>query len=384
MTTDAPQKAAPRARRALAAALLAATMLAGAGGAHLAGAQPAVPEASARPLVADPGYADLVEAVAPAVVMISAEVARPGGPGAMPPGLPRFPGMPGPGPQGGRSLGSGFVIDADGYVVTNHHVIAQGRDIRVTLSDGRSFDAEVVGSDERTDLALLKVEADAPLPFVEFADSDAVRVGDRVLAVGNPFGLGGTVTSGIVSALGRDIRGGPYDEFLQIDAAINRGNSGGPAFDVFGRVVGINTAIFSPSGGSVGIGFAIPSNQARAVIAELREDGFVERGWIGVSIRPVTEEMAPDLGLRRAEGVLVEQVVRGGPAMRAGVLPGDVVVQVGGREVEGTRSFVRAVADAAPGTELQVTVWREGRERALTLEIGTDERAARPVRASLR
>jgi serine protease Do len=383
MTTPAPTKAAPRARRALAAALLAATMLAGVGGAHLAEAQQAAAPA-ARPLVADPGYADLVEAVAPAVVMISAEVVRPGGPDALPPGFPRFPGMPAPGPQQGRSLGSGFVVDPDGYVVTNHHVIAQGRDIRVTLSDGRSFDAEVVGSDERTDVALLKVSADAPLPHVEFADSDAVRVGDRVLAVGNPFGLGGTVTSGIVSALGRDIRNGPYDEFLQIDAAINRGNSGGPAFDVYGRVVGINTAIFSPSGGSVGIGFAIPANQARAVIDQLREKGFVERGWIGVSIRPVTEETAPGLGLREPVGVLVEQVVRGGPAMRAGIVPGDVIVAVDGTEFRGSRDFVRAVADRAPGSELRVTLWRDGRERTATLEIGTDERAARAVRASLR
>jgi serine protease Do len=356
----------PRLVRRLAAALLAGSILAGGGLAIAAGNddRPAPLAATAQPIIRDPGYADLVEKVAPAVVTVGTErtapVRRPGDPqvrrGLVPAGL-----------------GSGFVVDPTGLIVTNNHVIDGADQVHVTLADGRRLPARIVGTDERTDIALLQVEAGAPLPHVAFGDSDRVRVGDRVLAVGNPFGLGGTVTSGIVSARNRDIRSGPDAEFLQLDAAINSGNSGGPTFDVFGRVIGINTAILSPSGGSVGIGFAIPANQAKAVIEQLRTRGSVERGWIGVSIQPVTPDMVADLGLDRPTGLLVAQVTRGGPAMRAGLRPGDVIVAVDGKEVETARDVTRKVAAAAPGTTVPLTVWREGQEKTLAVTVRSSE-----------
>ena len=247
------------------------------------------------------GYADLVEEVSPAVVFIEVEgMARAGGqlPQNMPPQMRRFFEDQWPDRERrGKGLGSGFIISQDGQIVTNHHVVAGADQVTVKLADGRKFDAEIVGSDPMTDLALLKVEADAALPVVEFGDSDALRVGDEVVAVGNPFGLGGTVTSGIVSALSRDIRSGPFDDFIQTDAAINRGNSGGPLFNDDGDVIGVNTAIISPGGGSVGIGFAVPSDLAQTVIADLADDGELARGWLGVQIRPMTEEVAAVLGL---------------------------------------------------------------------------------------
>jgi serine protease Do len=353
-------------RRRLVAALLAGSILAS-GGLAFAAVNDDAPRplaATEQPIVRDPGYADLVEKVAPAVVAVgterSAPVARPGDPrvrrGLVPAGL-----------------GSGFVVDPSGLVVTNNHVIDGADQVHVTLADGRRLQARIVGTDERTDIALLQVEAGGPLPHVALGDSDRVRVGDRIVAVGNPFGLGGTVTAGIVSARNRDIRNGPDAEFLQLDAAINSGNSGGPTFDVHGRVIGINTAILSPSGGSVGIGFAIPSNQARAVIEQLRTRGSVERGWIGVSIQPVTPDMVPDLGLDRATGVLIGQVTRGGPAMRAGLRPGDVIVAVDGKAVETPRDVTRPVAAAAPGTTVAVTVWRDGADRTLSVTVGASE-----------
>ncbi|HET8726465.1 MAG TPA: trypsin-like peptidase domain-containing protein, partial [Alphaproteobacteria bacterium] len=310
-----------RARAAVAALLLGGTVLSGAAIGLTDGSQAAAPQATAGAL---PGsFAGLVERVSPAVVNISttrtAESQRmPRAP------LPQFPpgspfeeffrhfqqpmqggGMP---PREVTALGSGFIIDAEGYIVTNNHVVEQADDIRVTLHDGSQVEAELVGRDPKTDLALIKIDVEEKLPHLEFGDSDSLRVGDWVVAVGNPFGLGGTVTAGIVSARGRDINAGPYDDFIQTDAAINRGNSGGPTFDAEGRVVGINTAIFSPSGGSVGIGFAIPSNLARPILAELKETGSVSRGWLGVQIQEVTPEIADSLGLDAAGGALVAAV----------------------------------------------------------------------------
>jgi serine protease Do len=339
-------------------------------------------------------FADLVERVSPAVVNVSsvraggpAEPEMPmtgtpfdeffrrfGGPGFPGPGFegPQIPGRP-PGPQQrgeAVSMGSGFVIDASGYVVTNNHVVEGAEDISITLQDGTRIEAELVGADAKTDLALLKVSSDKPLPFVELGDSDKARVGDVVLAVGNPFGLGGTVTSGIISARSRNINSGPYDDFLQIDAAINRGNSGGPTFDTEGRVVGINTAIFSPSGGSVGIGFAIPSNLAKTVIAQLKEHGSVERGWIGVQIQPVTPDIAESLGDPDLKGALVAQVVPGGPAAEAGLQPGDVITSVAGEAVEDLRDVTRPIAFAKAGTEVDLSVLRQGRTETVEVALG--------------
>src|SRR3546814_632483 len=226
-------------------------------------------------------------------------------------------GEPPPAPRRGSSLGSGFIIDPSGYIVTNHHVIADADAVEVVLSDGTSLDATIVGSDKDTDLALLKVEAKKPLPSTAWGDSDATRIGDWVVAIGNPFGLGGTVTAGIVSARSRDINAGRYDNFIQTDAAINKGNSGGPMFNIDGEVIGVNTAIFSPSGGSVGIGFATPSSMAKNIIAQLRENGEVQRGWLGVRIQNVTDELAEGLRLDRPRGARVAAVTEGGPAQDA-------------------------------------------------------------------
>jgi serine protease Do len=267
------------------------------------------------------------------------------------------------------SLGSGFIIDPDGYVVTNNHVVDGARDIEVTLTDGTDYPAELIGTDSKTDLALLKVKTDKPLPFVPFGDSDTMRIGDWVMAVGNPFGLGGTVTAGIISARGRDINGGPYDDFLQIDAAINQGNSGGPTFSIDGSVIGINTAIFSPSGGSVGIGFAIPSNLAKPIIAELREQGHVDRGWLGVSIQPLTPELTQGMGLKSGEGALISSVQEDSPAEKAGLKSGDVVVRFGEHEIDSPKDLSRAVADTASGATVPVRIWRDGSERTIEVEI---------------
>jgi serine protease Do len=268
------------------------------------------------------------------------------------------------------SLGSGFIIDASGYIVTNHHVIAEADEISVVLHDGRTLDAEVVGSDEKTDLALLRVESDEALPTTVWGDSDATRIGDWVIAIGNPFGLGGTVTAGIVSAQGRDINAGPYDDFIQTDAAINRGNSGGPMFNIDGNVIGINSAIFSPSGGSVGIGFAIPAATAKNVIEQLREDGRVRRGWLGVRIQTVTDEIAEGFRLDRARGALVAAVTEGGPAEAAGIREGDVILRFDGREVPEMRKLPRMVAETRIGRDVDVLVWRKGEEVQLSVMLG--------------
>jgi len=285
-----------------------------------------------------------------------------GGPGARPDAAPR------------RAIaqGSGFVVDPAGYIVTNNHVAGDATDISVTFPDGRQLGARLVGRDEKTDLALLKVESDRPLPAVRWGDSDAVEVGDWVLAVGNPFGLGGTVTAGIVSARGRDIQAGPYDDFLQLDAPINQGNSGGPAFDMRGAVIGVNTAIYSPNGGSVGIGFAIPSAVARPVVEELRARGRVERGWIGVAVQPLVPEIALGLGLQATQdGALVAQVEPGGPAAIGGLRQGDVVVEVGGEKVGNPEQAARAIAGARArhAASVLLLVDRHGAERFVALRL---------------
>lgn len=271
-----------------------------------------------------------------------------------------------------NSQGSGFVVSNDGYVVTNNHVIENATRIEVSFEDGSSYDARLIGTDSRTDLALLKIDSDDEFPFVEFAEKD-VRIGDWVVAVGNPFGLGGTVTAGIVSALGRDIGSGPYDDYLQIDASINRGNSGGPAFNLNGRVIGVNTAIYSPSGGSVGIGFAIPSSVVQEVVAELREDGVVTRGWLGVGIQNITDDIAESLGLEEAGGALVSSVAAGSPAEDAGIREGDAILRVNGESIEDSKGLARRIASLDPDDEVILDIVRDGDEREISVTLGALE-----------
>ncbi len=279
-------------------------------------------------------------------------------------------GRHGPTPNDTMSAGSGIIVDADGYIVTNNHVVADAREILVTLDDGETYDAELIGRDPKTDLALIKIDADKDLGVASFGDSDKVRVGDWVIAVGNPFGLDNTVTMGIVSSRGRSIGAGPYDDFLQIDASINRGNSGGPAFNTKGEVIGVNTAIFSPSGGNIGIGFAIPANMVQDVVADLKEHGKVERGWLGVHIQAVTDDLAEGLGLSEAKGAVVAEVVPEGPASNAGFEQGDVITAVNGEMVTVMRDLPRMIAKLDAGESAEITVWRNGKERTLTAKIG--------------
>jgi serine protease Do len=348
-----------------------------------------------------PGYADLIEKVMPAVVSVTTKrgVSKDlvggqqefqgnpeefrrffgegpegemfkrfmerffeGGPEQF--GMPRGPQMPMAG------AGTGFIFHEHGHIATNYHVVADADEVTVTLHDGREFKAEVVGTDPDTDLAVLEIHPDEPLPYVEFADSAAVRVGDPVIAIGNPFGLGGTVTAGIVSADGRMIGAGRYDDFLQIDAPINRGNSGGPTFNLKGQVVGINTAIHSPTGGNVGIGFAIPANQAKRIIEDLHEDGKVDRGWLGVHIQGLDEDLAQSLGLDEDKGALIAQVTPDSPAASAGFKQGDVILRYNGQQIEDLRDLTSAVADTKAGTEVDVVVWRDGSENTIQAEIG--------------
>jgi serine protease Do len=277
--------------------------------------------------------------------------------------------------------GSGFIVDANGYIVTNNHVVENATKIVVTMHDGRKLDASLVGHDPKTDLAVIKVNATG-LPHVAFGDSDKSRVGDWVLAIGNPFGLGGTATAGIISARARDIQSGPYDDYLQIDAPINFGNSGGPVFNVGGEVVGVNTAIFSPNGGNIGIGFAIPANQARNVIAQLRENGTVERGWLGVQIQDLDEELAASLGLEHDKGALVADVVGDGPAQHGGVLAGDVITKFNDHVIDGARTLSRVVADANPSQTANLTVWRDGKSRELKVKLGEAAKGEQVASAS--
>jgi serine protease Do len=281
----------------------------------------------------------------------------------------------------GQSLGSGFIISADGFVVTNNHVVsppgsATVEEITVTMPDGTEYPAELVGTDQQSDLAVLKIDRDEPFPFVEFGDSDQARVGDWVIAIGNPFGLGGTVTSGIISAVyrtpptgGRQVVGA-YDRYIQTDASINRGNSGGPLFDMRGNVIGINNAIISPTGGSVGIGFAIPADIAAPIVEQLREGRRVERGFLGVSLGPVDDDIADSVGLDRRVGEFVQSVREGDPAERAGIRAGDIILEVDGRPVTPERSVSYIVANTAPGTRLPVTLYRNGERRTVTVTVG--------------
>lgn len=268
------------------------------------------------------------------------------------------------------SLGSGFIIDPAGYVVTNNHVVARAGEITVVLQDKTEFEANVVGRDSRTDLALLKVESDDPLPALEWGDSEALEIGEWVVAIGNPFGLGGTVTAGIISQRGREIGAGPYDDFIQTDAAINRGNSGGPLLNTEGKVVGVNSAILSPTGANIGIGFAIPSSLAKPVVDQLRVRGSVSRGWLGIRIQPVTEELAEALGLPDTKGALVASVEDGSPAESGGIEAGDVVLEFGGDPVEDPRDLSRAVAAVPPGKQIEIRLWRDNRERTIVIRVG--------------
>jgi len=275
------------------------------------------------------------------------------------------------------SQGSGFFISENGYIVTNNHVVADGSSYAVVLDDGTELEAKLVGTDPRTDLAVLKVDDKRQFTYVEFADDNQVRIGDWVVAVGNPFGLGGTVTSGIVSARGRDIGAGVYDDFIQIDAAVNRGNSGGPTFNLNGQVVGINTAIFSPSGGSVGIAFAIPASTASQVVRQLIEKGTVERGWLGVQIQPVTKEIAESVGLKQAKGAMVADPMDG-PAASAGIKAGNVIVSVNGADVADARDLARRIAAVKPGETVTLGVWRNGKKENVKVKIAAmpDQKSA--------
>jgi len=329
------------------------------------------------------GFADIVAKVKPAVISVRVKMERPatsslsGDEVPFPPGSPferffkRF-GMPNNG-EGGHQVitgqGSGFFITADGYAVTNNHVVQNAENVQVTTDDGKTYTAKVIGTDPRTDLALIKVDG-KDFPYVKLA-AQTPRVGDWVLAVGNPFGLGGTVTAGIVSARGRDIGAGPYDDFIQIDAPVNKGNSGGPAFDVDGDVIGVNTAIFSPSGGSVGIAFAIPSDTVKSVVAQLREKGSVTRGWIGVQIQPVTPEIAEGLGLKKASGALVSEPQANSPAAKAGIESGDVITSVDGNSVTDARELARKIGTMAPGTSVKLALIHQGQDKTVTLTLGT-------------
>ena len=358
--------------------------------------------------------ADVAEAVIDAVVNISTSqtvaaggpAARPGGPGGpesrqgpqLPPGSPfeeffeeffknrrgqggddQAPNRP---PRRVNSLGSGFIVDAAGVVITNNHVIADADEITVILTDGTRLKAEVVGKDTKTDLAVLRVKPTKPLKAVKFGDSDKLRLGEWVIAIGNPFSLGGSVTAGIVSARNRDINSGPYDNYIQTDAAINRGNSGGPLFNLDGEVVGINTAIISPSGGSIGIGFAVPSKTALAVIDQLKNFGETRRGWLGVRIQQVTDEIAESLGIKPARGALVAGVDEKGPAKPAGIEPGDVIVKFDGQDIKEMRDLPRIVGETPVGKEVPVVIVRKGKEDTKIVKLGRLEDAEKQQTAS--
>jgi serine protease Do len=365
------------------------------------------PHTSGRALFAPPyahaqnaqrpvGFADIVEQVKPSVISVKVKMNTGGDSFTQnednplrgtpfedffrrfgQPDIPRFGDPSGRPSQGSRpqrrqytlGQGSGFFISADGYAVTNNHVVDKAEHVDVTTDDGKTYTAKVIGTDDRTDIALIKVEGRSDFPFVHLADKPP-RIGDWVLAVGNPFGLGGTVTAGIVSARGRDIGAGPYDDFIQIDAAVNKGNSGGPTFDLDGNVIGVNTAIFSPSGGSVGIAFDIPAETVKAVITQLKDHGAVTRGWIGVQIQPVTNEIADSLGMKNARGALVAEPQSGSPAQKAGIKAGDVIVSVNGESVTDARNLARRISAMAPGTAVKLGIVRGGREDTLTLTLG--------------
>jgi serine protease Do len=340
------------------------------------------------------GFADIVERVKPSVISVKVNIAeklakddssnnddspfqpgspmerffkRFGGPDGLPPGLRGGPRGGGRGAVTGQ--GSGFFISADGYAVTNNHVVDGADKVEVTTDDGKTHTAKVIGTDPRTDVALIKVEGASNFPFAKLSEGKP-RIGDWVLAVGNPFGLGGTVTAGIVSASGRDIGNGPYDDFIQIDAPVNKGNSGGPAFNTEGEVMGVNTAIYSPSGGSVGIAFAIPASTVKNVIAQLKDKGSVSRGWIGVQIQPVTADIADSLGLKKAEGALVAEPQANGPAAKAGIESGDVITAVNGEPVKDARELARTIGSLPPGNSVKLNVLHKGQDKVINLTLG--------------
>ncbi len=342
------------------------------------------PVASAQPGPLPGSFADLVDKLSPAVVNISTTQKVKGGAGVQFFGMPfeqmpddpqfepfrdffeRFGAPQGPGGKEAperevTSLGSGFIMDASGYIITNRHVIDEAEEITVTLHDNSKYKAKIVGKDKKTDLALLKIEAKKPLPFVTIGDSDVVRVGDWVVAIGNPYGLGGSVTQGIISARQRSINAGPFDDFLQTDASINRGNSGGPLFNVNGEVIGINSAIFSPSGGNIGIGFSIPVNLAKPVIQQLKEFGRTHRAWLGVKIQEVSDEVAESVGLAKAMGALVVEVNKDSPAEKAHVQVGDVITHFDGKEISEMRFLPRMVAETKIGKNVELTLWRKNK-----------------------
>ena len=337
--------------------------------------------------VAQPGFADMVERVKPSVISVkvtmkkatdASENSDDEGSGSPmerffhqfggPDGVPRKPGHDGR-YRGMMGQGSGFFISSDGYAVTNNHVVEGADKVEVTTDAGKTYTAKVIGTDSRTDLALIKVEGGSGFPFAKLSEGKA-RIGDWVLAVGNPFGLGGTVTAGIVSASGRDIGSGPYDDFIQIDAPVNKGNSGGPAFNMQGEVVGVNTAIYSPSGGSVGIAFSIPAATVKSVIAQLKDKGAVSRGWIGVQIQPVTQDIADSMGLKQAEGALVAEPQKDGPAAKAGVASGDVITSVNGQAVKDARELARVIGGLAPGSAVKLDMLRNGKSKVVNLTLG--------------
>jgi serine protease Do len=398
-----------RYRRWLGASALAILVGLGGGTAFLAASAPLAtaqvqPAAQIEvPAVANaPSFADLVEAVKPAVVSVVVEGSQSGQQieefNFQFPDLPndhpfrdffdQFREFGGPGGEGDRrggpgperrftAAGSGFAITADGYFVTNNHVVRDAQKVTVVFEDGSEHEAKVVGTDDRTDLAVLKIDGITDMPFVKLSESD-VRVGDWVVAIGNPYGLGGTVTAGIVSSLGRDIAGSAYGDFIQIDAAVNTGNSGGPTFNLNGEVVGVNTAIFSPNGGSVGIAFAVPAEVVKNVTSQLMEHGTVTRGFLGVGIQDVTGDLADSVGLGRAYGALVTEPAAGGPAEKAGIKSGDVIIRVDGDEVEGALDLSRKISSKDPGTAVEITYWRGGQETtvSVTLETLSDDEAA--------
>ena len=344
----------------------------------LATATPTLAHAAAAEGEGPAGFAPLVAKVKSAVVSVRVRLTETGGgPDELRP-IPRsspfyrfFHGH-GPGRQEEiiTGEGSGFFISPDGYIVTNNHVVDHTKTVKVTTTDGDIYTAKVVGTDPKTDLALLKVDANKKFPFVKFAEHTP-QVGDWVVAVGNPFGLGGTVTAGIVSARGRDIGNNPYDDYIQIDAPINKGNSGGPAFNMNGNVIGVNTAIYSPSGGSIGIGFDIPADTAKMVIAQLKDKGHVTRGWMGVQIQPVTAGIADSLGMKKAEGALVDEPQPDSPAAKAGIKAGDVITAVNGEPIKDARTLAQKIAMSAPGSKVRITLLRDGQSETVDLTLGT-------------
>ena len=391
-------------------ALGVAILLVGPGGQYWRSSVGAAPASAAEFETQRPvGFADIVAKVKPAVISVRVKVSGSAEPAMLQDNRDeqrQIPVQPGSlldkffqqfgqefGPQAPQrhdtitGEGSGFFISADGYAVTNNHVVDHAKSVQVTADDGTVYPAKVVGTDPKTDLALIKVDGNKDFPFVKFAEHSP-KVGDWVVAVGNPFGLGGTVTAGIVSARGRDIGAGPYDDYGQIDAPINKGNSGGPAFDVNGNVIGVNTAIFSPSGGSVGIGFDIPADTAKMVVAQLKEKGHVTRGWLGVQIQPVTSDIADSLGLKKAAGAMVDEPQSGSPAAKAGIKSGDVITAVNGVQVKDARELARTIGMMAPDTSIKLDVVRDGEPRSITATLAevpneqqakTDNDSAQPT-----